>query len=326
MSFLGQFNFGYPVISQNLISTIPDNAVLPLSIGSSLKGNILGTTFGDLKAQINPEFINRVITYGEDLFSTNNGVTPINASESVLIGANSCVSTEYFIQSVVIGNDIATVGGSCNGNTLIGYRAGTNNPGANNTVIGANAHYLQGGFSDSNIVIGRNAGNGLQNVTTNIIIGANGAGSSMQDSGANVVIGSFTGRQLRSNSNRNVFIGEYSGGDTQIKTGATNNVAIGSSTLQSITTGVNNVVVGSAAAVNLTTGSGNVILGVQANTANNSQHCVVLGRAASATGNNQFVVGSPSYPAGAVTNAAATQTHYWTVRINGTDYKILLST
>jgi hypothetical protein len=325
MSFLGQFNFGYPVISQNLIKTIPDNAVLPLSIGSSLKGNILGTTFGDLKAQINPEFINRVITYGEDLFYTNNGVTPIGSSESVLIGANSCVATENLIGSVVIGNDIATMGGSCSNNTLIGHRAGNGNPGANNTVIGAYAHSLRGGFSGSNIVIGRSVGNDLQNVTTNIIIGANGAGNSMQDSGDNVVIGNFTGRQLRSNSNRNVFIGEYSGGDTQIKTGVTYNVAIGSITLQSITTGVNNVVVGSLAAANLTTGSGNVILGFQANTANNSQHCVVLGRAASATGNNQFVVGSPSYPVGTITNAAAAQTHYWTVRINGTDYKILLA-
>ena len=52
----------------------------------------------------------------------------------------------------------------------------------------------------------------------------------------------------------------------------------------------------------------------------------MLGRGATATASNQFVVGSVAYNAGTVTNAPATQTHYWTVKINGTDYKILLST
>lgn len=52
MSFLGQFSFGYPVVSQNIITTIPNEAIVPLSIGSSLKGNILGVSFADLKSQI----------------------------------------------------------------------------------------------------------------------------------------------------------------------------------------------------------------------------------------------------------------------------------
>jgi hypothetical protein len=37
-------------------------------------------------------------------------------------------------------------------------------------------------------------------------------------------------------------------------------------------------------------------------------------------------VGSAGTNAGAVTNAAAAQTHYWTIKINGTDYKVLLGT
>ena len=52
MSFKGQINFGYPLTFHNIVTTIPDNAVLPLSIGSSLQGNILGVTFGDLKSQV----------------------------------------------------------------------------------------------------------------------------------------------------------------------------------------------------------------------------------------------------------------------------------
>ncbi len=52
MSFLGQFSFGYPVTTQNIITTIPDEAIIPLSVGSSLQGNVLGTSFADLKAQV----------------------------------------------------------------------------------------------------------------------------------------------------------------------------------------------------------------------------------------------------------------------------------
>lgn len=52
MSFLGQFSFGYPVISRNIISTPPDGSVFPLSVGSSLQGNILGITFSDLRDAI----------------------------------------------------------------------------------------------------------------------------------------------------------------------------------------------------------------------------------------------------------------------------------
>jgi hypothetical protein len=52
MSFKGQINFGYPLTSNNIITTIPDEAVMPLSIGSSLQGNTLGVTFADLKSQV----------------------------------------------------------------------------------------------------------------------------------------------------------------------------------------------------------------------------------------------------------------------------------
>jgi len=35
MSFTGQFNFGYPITSQNIITNVPNNAVLPLTVGSA---------------------------------------------------------------------------------------------------------------------------------------------------------------------------------------------------------------------------------------------------------------------------------------------------
>jgi hypothetical protein len=52
MSFQGQINFGYPLVAGNIIENIPNNAVIPLSIGNSLQGNTLGVTFADLKSSI----------------------------------------------------------------------------------------------------------------------------------------------------------------------------------------------------------------------------------------------------------------------------------
>lgn len=53
MSFLGQFSFGYPVTAQNIITDVPDNAIIPLSIGNSLQGNVLGATFETIKTNLN---------------------------------------------------------------------------------------------------------------------------------------------------------------------------------------------------------------------------------------------------------------------------------
>ena len=98
MSFTGQINFGYPLTSNNIITTIPDNAVLPLSIGSSLQGNILGVTFADLKSSI--------------LSGTSWGtiIGNINLQTDLI----SLFGTKQ--NTLVSGNNIKTV----NGNSLVG--------------------------------------------------------------------------------------------------------------------------------------------------------------------------------------------------------------
>jgi hypothetical protein len=57
----------------------------------------------------------------------------------------------------------------------------------------------------------------------------------------------------------------------------------------------------------------------------NINNCVVLGREAIATADNQFVAGSVAYPAGAITAEVNASTQVWNVRINGTAAKILLA-
>lgn len=136
-------------------------------------------------------------------------------------------------------------------------------------------------------------------------------------------------------------------------TSGNENTGIGYETAKFITSGIGNTAVGTGAAATLTTGSGNVIIGRAANTAASGttfsvaigQNAtaatfstvvgssatsaftggVILGVGAQATANNQFVVGSTTQAAGAITTETLTSTRTWTVKINGTDYKILLA-
>jgi hypothetical protein len=87
MSFQGQFNFGYPVTAQNIITNIPDNAVLPLSIGSSLQGNILGIRFEDLKSQLSS-----VSEWGTIIGNINDQtdlMTLINGKQALLVSGSN---------------------------------------------------------------------------------------------------------------------------------------------------------------------------------------------------------------------------------------------
>jgi carbonic anhydrase/acetyltransferase-like protein (isoleucine patch superfamily) len=142
-----------------------------------------------------------------------------------------------------------------------------------------------------------------------------------------------------------------------LNTTGSNNVAIGQQVLQSNTTGTENTVIGYQAQVNGSTTTSNVALGYQALFANtvsnntaigheagrlnttgtnntllgkatvtgNFSGSIILGVGATATADNQFVVGSAGTNAGTVTTEANTSTKVWNVKINGVDYKILLA-
>ena len=66
---------------------------------------------------------------------------------------------------------------------------------------------------------------------------------------------------------------------------------------------------------------GAIAIGLQASSSFN--YSIALGRGATATDANQFVVGSSSYSAGTTTTETiAASDSTWTVKINGQDYKI----
>ena len=93
---------------------------------------------------------------------------------------------------------------------------------------------------------------------------------------------------------------------------------------RTIRQGERNVAVGSGSLSANVSGSNNSALGMNANSGNFSGS-VILGDTATATASNQFVVGSSTYNAGAVTTASTAQTKTWDVIINGVAEKILLA-
>ena len=102
------------------------------------------------------------------------------------------------------------------------------------------------------------------------------------------------------------------------------NTAIGRISMVDNTTGINNAALGLASLNGNSTGSNNTAIGTFTNSGNFSGS-VILGYYATATANNQFVVGSSTANAGAVVTAAQSQTKYWEVRINGVNQRILLA-
>lgn len=186
MSFQGQLNFGYPITSQNIITDVPDNAVLPLSIGSSLQGNVLGVTFGDLKSQIVPTYTDCNIPIGENaLFSITNGTSNVaigcdslrnntigninigiginalrnNSSgySNTAIGKSSLHSCTNGFQNVAFGADASYNLTTGVGNVSIGYDSGKNiTTGSNNTIIGSGTGVSSGGINYS-VVLGHSA-------------------------------------------------------------------------------------------------------------------------------------------------------------------------
>ena len=152
------------------------------------------------------------------------------------------------------------------------------------------------------IINGVKVGRGAGNIASNTAVGFEAAYSNTSGS----AISAIGYQALRAN------------------TTGTDNTALGYVCLYTNTTGSVNIAIGSNAADQNTTGSSNIVIGVSAQTGN-FDSSIILGRVANATASNQFVVGSASYPAGAVATEVNASSKVWNVVINGVAQKILLA-
>ena len=193
-----------------------------------------------------------------------------------------------------------------------------NGPSLNDTRLAYGKDALSLGGGTYNAAIGYESQKSNSTGVYNTSIGFRSL-RSVQTGSGNVAIGEFALQDNTAGFN-NVCIGYTAGWKTQ----GSNNTAIGRTSLQNNTTGELNVAVGSGSLSANVVGSNNSALGVNANSGNFSGS-VILGNSATATANNQFVVGSSAYNAGAVATATVSQTKVWNVVINGVAEQILLA-
>lgn len=197
----------------------------------------------------------------------------------------------------------STGGGNVLTNSAFGnFALFSNTTGANNTAFGFSALYF-------NLTANQNTAFGTNAATSNTTGDGNTAMGWQsllfnQTGSANVAIGNRAnyGTTGQSCSN-NTAIGNLA----LLFNYGNNNVAIGYQSLRLNTTATNNTAVGT------NTASGNF------------SGSVILGNEATATADNQFVVGSSGTNAGTVTAEVNLSTNVWNVVINGVARKILLA-
>jgi hypothetical protein len=128
------------------------------------------------------------------------------------------------------------------------------------------------------VLIGLAAGQQIQSGNDNICIGAN-SGRDIVDSSQNILIGAASGLYKTGNfASNNISIGINSQkGQVGITTGF-NNISLGSSSLQNMTSCTNNICIGSDAGGAIASGSNNTLIGVGSTTLSNPSNCTTLGQ------------------------------------------------
>jgi hypothetical protein len=190
--------------------------------------------------------------------------------------------------------------------------------------------------NQNNVFIGENVFNNIvnSNKTGNTAIGA----TALQNTIGQQNIGVGVDTLLNNTSgNQNIAIGNSA---LLFNTTGQNNIGLGLVTMLFNTTGYQNIAIGTGSLFSNTTGRDNIAIGVSTGNGNttgqfnimigsdidnqNFSRCVMLGKQAQATANNQFVIGSAGENVGAIATEALTPTISWAVRINGVNYKIPL--
>lgn len=228
-------------------------------------------------------------SYSQNVAIGANALRNAADEQTIAIGLNAGINyTDWY--SVFIGSEAKAGATSGTNAVAIGWHAAYNCSTGSNVAVGFEAMANAGASGgDSSVAIGYSA---MRNVTGNY----------------NIAIG---------------YSALINGGSS-----CSNNIAMGYNAINSATTAQHNIGMGELAGRYITTGSNNVAIGSGSGPQSGGGayvNTLCFGRNALATGSNQVVFGSAAYPYATVTAGSQTQSHYWTVKINGTDYKILLA-
>jgi len=264
------------------------NTIIGKDALTNMKGGSKNTAvgFGALKESIDNQD-NTAIGYNalNKLGSSGSGIS-INRG-NVAVGVNAMASTSGAESNVAIGDNAMANAVGGNANVAIGANAlikSQSNLGSKNIAIGDRAMSDTTASGDENIALGSLAMSKNTGGKLNIAMGT----SSLQ----------------RSSGMQNIAIGNAAM-STNTVTGS-NNVAIGNSSLGSVTAGSNNIALGQSSLTNNTSGGNNVAIGNQAMSSGEvtSSNNVAIGTYAltrSTTGSANVSIGNYTMSTGVVT-------------------------
>ena len=228
---------------------------------------------------------------------------------------------DCLISGMNLGNGSGAPGGSKIENTILGNLSMYNNDlGINNTGIGyySLAEVTNG---NDNTACGSRALRFNEEGNKNTAIGSlslfnNLDGFQNTACGMAALYANVDGNNNTAVGYQSLYLNQDGGGNTSIGYGA----------LYQNVDGYNNVAIGYGAG-NSYDGQANTFLGAQTllNSTSDSYNVIIGYMALAPLGDNQFVVGSATYNAGAVTNEVNASTRVWNVTINGVNRKILLA-
>ena len=219
--------------------------------------------------------------------------------------------------------------------TLIINGSGTNGEvGINNATPTAQLHIKGSGATSatSALLVQNSAGTDLLKVLDDGSVFSNGGGAKLA---GNTGFGEGVLASVTTGASHTAFgIGAFQAVTTGVantgfgwrvgySTTGSNNAFVGLMAGYTNSSGNNNTGLGTRVLYDNATGSDNTAVGYRADS-DGFSGSVILGRDATATANNQFVVGSSGTNAGTITTEAVTSDATWQVVINGTAYKVLL--
>lgn len=309
-------------IQNQLTTTGSITAASAIARGVYMNNTLVASANNDILVglDINPTFTNGAFTGVSNIALRVNG--KIYSSTTILdVGRNNTLGVLYADNNeTTLGNTSATA--------FTQFRVGGINMGRFHATTGNFTLQNGGTFTDAGYrldVVGADsrfngirAGLGAGQVASNTVFGDSALGSNA--TGAGLTALGYRALRACTGSN-NTAIGYQS---LLANTIGANNTACGHASLQTNISGNSNCAFGISALDSNTTGSNNTAIGYSTSSGNFSGS-TILGRLATATANNQFVVGSSTVNAGAVATAVGPViSEYWTVIINGVSKKIAL--
>lgn len=256
--------------------------------------------------------------FGIDCLTTNGTTT--NSIQSVIVGTGILEGEYTSTRSVAIGWKTAA-GMDLQNSVLVGTIGAFsgNSLSQSSVAIGSNIG-VSVGLIDSSVIIGSGSAFQANQITYSVIVGADNI-TSQQFPDNEIIIGNFN---LVSDNygSVNVVVGNNNFSNNTSMGNISNNILVGSNySIADESDLTFSLIIGN----NISPMSSFIDRTINIGHSNNiTGGSIIIGHEAIAGYDQDFVIGSATYPVGTISTGTVTSNRTWTIQINGNYYKVLL--